>query len=332
MAGKRWTTLKDVAEQAGVSVMTVSAVLNGKATERRISAATQARVAELARRMGYQPNAVARSLRQRGTNVIGLYSGIGFLNASNPFLAELIGGLQEGCNQFEKDLLLHGTFRGSSVDDIYAKLLDGRLDGLVVQAPACDPLVARLLASGLPVVAVADAIDGAPSVVVDDAGGMAQLLDQLAGLGHRRLIFLGKLHRTESAARRCAAVLESARRLGLAVQVGHLEPGLDLPDGQLARWLTAPAAERATAVVAWSDGIACECIAHCRRLGLDVPADVAVTGFDGLTSQTRALTTIRAPWGEVGRTAVALLVEQIAGRPVPRETVLPVSFVRGETA
>jgi len=109
----------------------------------------------------------------RSTNVIGIYSGIGYLNAVSPFLSELIGGLQEGCDQHHKDLLVHGTFRGLSVDDVYAELLDGRLDGLVVQALPSDPLVVRLAASHLPVVALADAISSVPSVVVDDYAGGA---------------------------------------------------------------------------------------------------------------------------------------------------------------
>src|SRR5579872_493916 len=156
--------MKDVARRAGVSLMTVSAVINGKAAERRISRDTQARVAEIARLMDYRPNAIARSLRRRFTNVIGLYSGLGYLNAAHPFLAELIGGLQEGCDQHQKDLLLHGTFRGRSVEDIYAELVDGRLDGLIVQAPPEDPLVNQLAASHLPVIAAVDAISSVPSV------------------------------------------------------------------------------------------------------------------------------------------------------------------------
>src|SRR5438067_446452 len=150
--------MKDVAERAGVSLMTVSAVVNGRTAERRISSATRDRVEEIARFLDYRPNGVARSLRRRSTNVVGVYSGIGYLNAANPFLSEFIGGLQEGCDEHQKDLLLHGTFRGRSVDDIYAELVDGRLDGLIVQAPPSDPLVDRLAASHFPVVAAVDAI------------------------------------------------------------------------------------------------------------------------------------------------------------------------------
>lgn len=118
MTGRTAITLKDVAGHAKVSQMTVSAVLSGKAEERRISAATRVRVQDSARLLGYQPNAVARSLRRRSTNIIGLYSGLGYLNAANPFLAELIGGMQDACDQHRKDLLLLGTFRGLSMDDI----------------------------------------------------------------------------------------------------------------------------------------------------------------------------------------------------------------------
>src|SRR5262249_8954496 len=111
--------MKDVAERAGVSKMTVSAVLNGTSTHVRVSEPTRQRVLEAARELDYRPNAVARSLRRRQTNIIGVYCGFGYMNARLAFLSEIIGGLQEGCDCHRKDLLLHGVFRGRSVEDIY---------------------------------------------------------------------------------------------------------------------------------------------------------------------------------------------------------------------
>src|SRR2546429_5785193 len=263
MADQKAVTIKDVAQRAGVSLMTVSAVLNGKAAERRISKNTQIRVSSIARQMDYRPNAVARSLRRRSTNVIGLYSGIGYLNASHPFLAELIGGLQAGCDQHQKDLLLHGTFRGRSVDDIYAELLDGRLDGLIVQAPPSDPLVDRLAASHLPVVAVVDAIPSVPSVVVDDAGGSRLLAQYLAEQGHRRLIYLAPFTPLVSAMRRREAFREVANQQDMQVAVWEAASMRDLGGTPVQDWLEAPESERPTAAVAWSDSAAYEFIAWC---------------------------------------------------------------------
>jgi LacI family transcriptional regulator len=335
LTGRRPVTIKEVAKRAGVSLMTVSAVLNGKSEERRISKVTQLRVEEIARLLDYRPNAIARSLRRKSTNVIGLYSGIGYLNASHPFLAELIGGLQQGCDEHRKDLLLHGTFRGRSVDDIYTELIDGRLDGLIVQAPLADPLVDRLMVSHLPVIAVVDAIPSVPSVAADDATGGRMLADHLIMLGHRRLLYLGPSAPIVSAVRRRAAFFETAAQHGLNVSEWSGHPMNNLAGTPVEAWLSSPVQERPTAVVCWADSAAYEFLEYCQQRGLRVPEDVAVTGFDGFPlppAAVRRLTTVRAPWGEVARTAVALLVDHLDGREIPHETVIPVEFVRGDTA
>lgn len=335
MASQKAATIKDVAQRAGVSLMTVSAVLSGKAAERRISAETQRRVAEIARLMEYRPNGIARSLRRQSTNIIGLYSGIGYLNASHPFLAELIGGLQEGCDLHRKDLLLHGTFRGRSADDIYAELLDGRLDGLIVQARPADALVDRLAESHLPVIAVVDAIPSVPSVVADDVGGARALFDYLAGKGHRRFVFFGAGSGIMSAVRRQVAFRSAAARTGLTVREWTGDSLRALDGTPVEQWLFGPPEERPTAAVCWSDNAAYEFLAFCRDRGLRVPEDIAVTGFDGFPAPpaiVRRLTTIRAPWGDVARRAVTLLAEMLEGREAPVETVVPVELVAGDTA
>jgi LacI family transcriptional regulator len=327
-------TIKDVAQQAGVSLMTVSAVLNGKAVERRISKITEVRVRETARLMQYSPNAVARSLRRRSTNVVGVYSGIGYLNASNPFLAELIGGFQVGCDEYQKDLLLHGTFRGRSVDDIYAELVDGRLDGLIVQAPPSDPLVDRLAESHLPVVAAVDAIPSVTSVVADDAGGSTMLGEYLLERGHRQMLYVRTTSPLVSALRRLESFRAFAVRAGVSLVEYPDEHGCAAVAAAVRDSLKTSVAHP-TAVVCWADSAAFEVIAQLEDKGIRVPADIAVVGFDGFAPPPgfgRRLTTIRAPWSEVGHRAVGLLVEKLAGRPVPPETELPVELIAGHTA
>jgi len=173
-------TAKEIGRQLGLSQPTVSRVLSG-ATGHRVSPETRQRVLEAAAQMGYRPNALARSLRQGRTNIIGFYTGYGYLDARNPFLAELIGGLQRAADPRRQDILLHGIFRGASTDDIYGELVDGRIDGLFLHTHSGDPLVARLQNSSLPVVAIADAIAHIPSVIADDAGGTG-VEDQATGI------------------------------------------------------------------------------------------------------------------------------------------------------
>lgn len=330
-------TLKEVAERAGVSKMAASAALTGNMEHTRVSEATRARILAAAAEMGYMPNAVARSLKRRATHIIGMYCGYTFLDARHPFLGEIIGGAQAGCDVHHKDLLLHGVFRGLSVDDIYKELVDGRIDGLILTAGQEDPLVVRLAASHLPVVAIVDAVPSLPSVVVDDSDGSRQIVDFLADRGHQRLLYrsVSDLPQMVSVERRRTAFLEAAGARRLTVREWDA-PEMTLPtDRDIAAWLDEPAEVRPTAAVCWNDLAAYDLLAHCHARGVRVPDDLALIGFDGLKTPLGfllGLATIRAPWAQVARTAVDLLVAQIDGDTVPKETVLPVEFYRGATA
>lgn len=337
MERRQPTTLKEVAERAGVSKMAASAALSGNMVHVRVSEATRARIVEVAAEMGYMPNAVARSLKRRSTHIIGMYCGYTYLNARHPFLGEIIGGAQEGCDTYHKDLLLHSVFRGLSVDDIYRELVDGRIDGLILNAAPNDPLVVRLAESRLPVVAVVDAVHRLPSVVADDADGSRRIVEFLAAQGHTRLLYRSKsgLPPLASVQRRQSAFLAHARERNLTVREWYAPELTDPSDPAAAPWLDEPVATRPTAAVCWNDLAAYDSLAQCHSRGLRVPHDLALIGFDGIYTPLgflMPLTTIRAPWARVARTAVDLLVAQIGGAVIPQETVLPVEFVRGMTA
>src|SRR5436305_958040 len=217
MGKQRAATMSEVAQRAGVSKMTVSAVLAGGSRHVRVSEPTRQRVLDAARQMSYRPNAVARSLRRQRTHTLGLYSGFGYLNAANPFLADVIGGLQAACDAHGRDLLLHGIFAGRTVSSIHAELTDGRIDGLIVLSPPGDPLLELLARSQRPAVAIVDAVPALPSVVVDDPAGGRLLVEYLAGRGHRRLAFANSARALTSVVRRRAGVLEAAAERGLEV-------------------------------------------------------------------------------------------------------------------
>jgi DNA-binding LacI/PurR family transcriptional regulator len=334
MRQRRGATLKDVAEQVGVSRMTVSAVLSGGSGNIRVSQATRERVLDAARKLRYRPNALARSLRSRTTNVIGVYSGYHYFEPRNSFFAQLLGGLQEGCVEYRKDLLLHSVFRGDTAEDIHTALMDGRIDGLIMFAPAHDPLVEPLATSHLPVVAVADPVSALTSVTVDDAGSARPVLEYLAARGHRRLVYRSVDRVLISVERRHAAFREEAGRMGLTMEEWCATDRVT-DDSWFEGWLARPTHERPTAVVCWNDVAAYDVLDRCAHIGIRVPEALAVTGFDDIPNPVASrfrLTTVRAPWAEVGRTAVRLLVEQIDGAEVPGETVLPVELVLGDTA
>ena len=333
---RRAATLKDVAEQAGVSKVAVSVVLNGSRSNVGVSAATRQRILDSAERLQYRPNAIARSLRRQSTNVIGLYSGSQYAPArGGMFLSHIIAGLQDGCDTHSRDLLVHGAFRGQSVDDIYQELAGGKIDGLVLHAPDNDALVNLLSDAALPCVVIASPVESLPSVVVDDEAGMRLIAEHLYQNGHRWVAFRQSFLQHTSSKRRDAAFCRAAATLGMRVQrtlTGAAENQLSPEEDAL---LALPRNERPSAMVCWNDTSAYGLITCCAERGIEIPTDLALTGFNGfwLPGVPRwQLTTICAPWRAVAKTAVDLLVAHINGEHIPQETTLPVTLKIGDTA
>jgi DNA-binding LacI/PurR family transcriptional regulator len=331
-------TLADVARIAGVSAMSASAVLNGARTSSRVAAATRERIQAAAARLGYQPNAVARSLANRRTNAIGLYTGTGSLTADVPFGAQVLAGLQKGCAEFGKDLLLHGRFEQPERWGIsYAELADGRLDGVVMLSAADAPLVATLAGSPLAVVAMVDAVPAVPSAIADEARGARLLIEHLAARGHRRVLWRDSVEReVDSVRRRHQGLLAAGRELGVEVVAGDLG-FVPRPFTARERGLLRPGDPgRATAVVCFADYVCEALLEDALRLGWSVPGDLAIAGFDGieLVNQPRPwrrVTTIRCRWDRVAWSAVQLLSRRLDGVAVPATTTLPVELAVGDT-
>jgi DNA-binding LacI/PurR family transcriptional regulator len=332
---KSTNTLLDVARRAGVNKVTVSVVLNNARANTRVSDATRQRILDAASELKYRPNAVARSLRRRRTSIIGLYNGYGYTDLANPFLSQVIAGLQRGCKEFRQDLLLHGMYRGSSADDIYAELANGMIDALVLFAPSSHPLAAHLAESHLPAISIAEPVPGLPAVLVDDAGGARQQAEHLAERGHRWALFQAPLQPMDAAERRFVAFSAAAEQRGLKVTRVHAAD-FDGSLGPEAQRLLAPAErDRPTAIACWEDISAYRALSGCLQMGWRIPDEIAIVGFDGMVPFTEPLwklTTVRAPWQEVAYTAMKLALDAVEGREVPERTVLPTELAVGNTS
>ena len=329
----RAVTLADIAGEAGVSVVAVSVVLNKSQSKVRVSAATRARIFEAAERLQYRPNAVARSLRRRRTNIIAFYAVQNMvLDPSFPFYGALLSGLLRGCDEHQKDFLLHGTFRGMDENAVFLELLNGQIDGLVLYTRFETPLIEKLVNSHLPVVTVVNEMPGLPCVSIQNEEAGRLLARHIAGKGYRRALY----RNTASAMpptleRRLNAFCEEAGALG--VETLHSRSDTQWPSPQEEQILDSPN-ERPDVVVAYSDFAADGVVEYCDRKGLRVPQDLAVAGFDDMPSNlrpARRLTTVSTGWAEVTRQAVGLLVARCNGEDVPMRTELPVKFIEGDT-
>lgn len=327
-------TLKDVAVKAAVSPYTVSSVLNGARSNTRVSEGTRLRILEAASQLGYRPNGLARSLRSRRTNIIGLYFGYGSLQPHDPFHAEVLTGLQRGCEAYRKDLMIHYSFHKYDVDEVFNELAGGKIDGLVMLAAPSDPLVDRVRNCGLPVVAITDALDGVPSVVADDADGSRMIAEHLAAHGHRCVLYRTCPGESDSASRRYDSFRTNACRLGIEIVEGNTSNWR----GQLGPNEIERLARRKelgiTAAVCWGDPSANALLSYCYENRIRVPEELSIVGFNGIEPSVeprQRLTTVKANWAEVAQCAVSLLARRIEGESVPMWTVMPVQFMEGET-
>ena len=333
-------TAKELARELNLSQPTVSRILNGDANH-RAAEATRERVWEAAKRLGYQPNAVASSLRRGRTDIIGLHTSYNY-DVRNEFLGAIVGSLQRACSAHSLDVLLHSALSGVPAREMFGKLRDGRIDGLILHAPSDDPLVGMLRKSNFPVVVVADPLPGMTSVTSDDASGMALLIAHLWERGYRQFAFLAPRSELASVERRRIAFDDELAKRALPA-TGYRTVMIDFEHtapvtGELLA-LTQKTGEP-VAVCCWNDRTAYNLLGDCARENISVPETLAITGFDGFADDkmlARQLVTAVCPWEEVAATALDQLRAHIdaraqkAPKPAPRETCLPVQLRVGDT-
>lgn len=333
------TTLSQVAEESGVSIGAVSQVLNGSRTATRVSPATRERIMKVAADLHYTPNAVARSLRRSRTDLIAFHNAQdAHFKPTYPFYAAILEGIHEGCALHQKDLLTHANFKYGSDEEVFLGLHNGQIDGLLLYARTITPLVQRLIESHLPVVTIAEKIPGVPYVGIDEQEGGRLLARHLAERGFKRVLYRTIEERIvpTTQLQRKDAFCNEARQLGMSVRstsYPYTAP-YHFPTPEELALLQATDGTRPEVVVGWGDVSADGLASWCRQNGIRVPQDLAIVGFDGFPSPQRPsldITTILAPWSDVARTAVGLLVDLCEGREVPQRTILPVELHVGET-
>ncbi len=330
----RTPTMEDVARLAGVNRVTASVVMNNAKANTQVSEVTRKRVLEAARQLGYQRNAQALALRRQTTDIIGFYTGYN-PNLQDPFTAEVLNGIRQATVSIHKDLLVVGEYPGRSADNVLSLIMSSKIDGLVMIPAPHNPLMAEFAGTHRPVVTLADELPNVPAVVVDDARGSQLLVEHLARLGHHRILYRADPFNHTSAVTRLETFLELAPKYAMHAVITRTDQDDSSLSQEEIEILSGSPDARPTACMCWADISAYECVRGCLDMGLRVPEDVAITGFDGIQPRVPLaynLTTARAPWREAAIRAVELLGRLMADEDVPARTVFPVELLVGETA
>ena len=331
-------TIHEVAKLSGVSVATVSRVLNG---HNHVREETRQRVLATARKLDYAPSAAARTLVKQRSQLIGviLFTGEEHPDLQHPFFLEVLVGLKHSLGAEGYDLMLFareqpGVGRGPHA---YARRArHHRVDGVVVLAvdDADDPELRKLLASGTPVVAVDLVVAGehASYVVSDNLAGARLAVRHLHELGHTRIATIAGLSHTKPAADRLLGYRAELQELGLERRAEYEAQGdFYMQSGETAMRALLALPEPPTAVFAASDLMAVGALKAVEAAGLRCPGDVAIVGFDDIQlaeNLTPPLTTIRQDKRGVGAAAARSLVQMIDDpQASPPVLMLPVELV-----
>jgi LacI family transcriptional regulator len=311
----RATTIADVAAHAGVSQASVSRVLNGKQT---VDPAIVQRVRASIATLGYSPSVAARSLVHGRNDTIAMV----VPDLENPLFQGILKGLSLAAASDGYRVLVADT--AEQVDDEEATAIEARhrCDAIVLCAPRMpEQRLRRLVAQVAPVVVVNRPLPGAdvPIVGVDYVRGIRDLVEHLLALGHRHLAYVSGPATSASNAERLRGV-EEAEQAHPELRIDVVPGGSRLDDGYaLAETVLRARDEGATAVIAFNDLVALGLMTRLRQLGVDVPGDLSIAGFDDVPMAgfaTPSLTSMSVPRGEIGAQVWARLRTLIAGGPI----------------
>lgn len=298
----RSATIRDVAARVGVSVATVSRVFNSTAPVREI---VRQRVLAAAQELNYVPHAGARSLSTRSTATIGVV----LPDLHGEFFSEVIRGIDLSARQAGFHILVSGSHADRAEMRAVLAALRGRVDGLIVMSPDLEPgTLVSDIPHGLPIVVLNSAVDGWPSITIDNYGGARGVATHLVALGHRRIAFVGGPSQNIDAGERRRGYRAGMRTAGLDPL--EFEGRFTEESGHEAARSILEYTSRPTAVFAANDAMAIGALSAFREAGVRVPDDIALVGFDDVPIArylAPPLSTVAVPIAELGRAGFELL-------------------------
>lgn len=314
-------TIKDVAQKAGVSVATVSRVVNQKDIH-KVGVKTQQRIEKILKELGYYPNTMARGLKTRKTYNIGVvFFWYEKPSLSDFYLTRVLDGIISFISEKHYNILMNTFSRNIQNEGVYASFVNsGLVDGVLAIAPPVESRFYQDLKQGsLPYVLVNYQVNDPNVCFVDclNTHGIIDVVDHLISLDHKRIGFIaGDINYSKNSLDRFNAYKYILKKRGLPFHEEHVFFGnwTEVAGGKAveAFWKTK---HPPTAIIGSNDTMALGAIRQLRKQGVRVPQDVAVVGFDDISNDP-TLTTVHQPAYDIGYEAAKMLWNQIEKRPL----------------
>lgn len=314
-------TIRDVALKAGVSVATISRVVNQKDIH-KVGQKTQQRIEQILKEMGYYPNTMARGLKTRKTYNIGVvFFWYERPSLSDFYLTKVLDGIISFISEKKYNILMNTFSRNIQNESVYTNFVNsGLVDGVLAIAPPVESRFYQDLKDGvLPYVLINYQVNDPNVCFVDclNTQGILDLVDHLVALDHKRIGFIaGDIQYSKNSLDRYNAFVFALKKKGMPYHAEHIYYG---------NWTEASGAQAVeafwktknppTALIASNDTMAWGAVKELRKQGLRVPQDVAVCGFDDLATES-GLTTVHQPAYDMGYEAARMLWNQIEKRPL----------------
>jgi DNA-binding LacI/PurR family transcriptional regulator len=321
-------TILDVAAKAGVGVGTVSRVLNDNV---HVSDATRTKVKAAIAELGYRPSSIARALSSGKTYALPIFA----TNITLPSVTARIRGVLDVVDEAHEVVACQVRVPEKRLEFVERHAVRLPAFGVLTIALDLEPAeIAAFRTSKVPVVSIDHLIAGIPSLVIDDTDAMNRAMQHLLALGHTEIGFIGDAetgdYRTRASAERRRAYRAALTAAGIGWTQAHEVEVTNSKRAAAAQLLSR--SQRPMAVVADADSTALCVMATARSLGIKVPHDLSVIGFDDVWAADAAgLTTVAQPLEESGRLAARMLFAAAQGEEVPLVTTLPTQLIERET-
>ena len=316
-------TIKDIAQKAGVSKSTISRYCNGQMN--LLKPETKARVSAVINEFNYQPNSLARSLKQKRTYTVGAI----ISNILNPFSTSIIRGMEDYCNEMGFSLILCNADDNPAKEKKYIEVLVAKqIDGLLITTTECNNELLLQVQAKIPVVVIARKVPHlkGDTVTINNAAGVRMAVRHLVELGHRSICMFSLPYKEVNRsprAERVKAYREALAENGLEFRKELLVESDTAPnnvEAQIERLLKLR--DRPTAILGSNDLITMALVRALKQLRIAIPGQLALTGFDDwdwASVVEPPVTVVAQPSYEMGRKAAVLLVKRIESPEKPRK-------------